>query len=124
MSGLGAAGDYYDVLRPHGVWAVISPFNFPMALSGGPSSGALVAGNTVVLKPSNQGALLGYKLYECYRDGGVPAGRVPPGHRARRGRRATHLVAPPRRERHHVHRLATRSAWTSTSTSRPTCPSR
>ena len=55
MSGLGAAGDYYDVLRPHGVWAVISPFNFPMALSGGPSSGALVAGNTVVLKPSNQG---------------------------------------------------------------------
>jgi len=74
MSGLGAAGDYYDVLRPHGVWAVISPFNFPMALSGGPSSGALVAGNAVVLKPSNQGALLGYKLYECYRDGGVPAG--------------------------------------------------
>src|SRR6266487_1778365 len=74
MSGLGAAGDYYDVMRPYGVWAVISPFNFPMALSGGPSSGALVAGNCVVLKPSNQGALLGYKLYECYRDGGVPAG--------------------------------------------------
>ena len=74
MSGMGAAGDYYDVLRPYGVWAVISPFNFPMALSGGPSSGALVAGNTVVLKPSNQGALMGYKLYECYRDGGVPTG--------------------------------------------------
>jgi 1-pyrroline-5-carboxylate dehydrogenase len=74
MSGLGAASDYYDVMRPYGVWAVISPFNFPMALSGGPSSGALVAGNCVVLKPSNQGALLGYKLYECYRDGGVPAG--------------------------------------------------
>ncbi|HZB78738.1 MAG TPA: aldehyde dehydrogenase family protein, partial [Actinomycetota bacterium] len=74
MSGLGAAGDYYDVMRPYGVWGVISPFNFPMALSGGPSSGALVAGNCVVLKPSNQGALLGYKLYECYRDGGVPPG--------------------------------------------------
>ncbi len=74
MSGLGAAGDYYDVLRPYGVWAVISPFNFPMALSGGPSSGALVAGNTVCLKPSNAGALLGYKLYEIYRDAGVPAG--------------------------------------------------
>ena len=82
MSGLGAAGDYYDVLRPYGVWAVISPFNFPMALSGGPSCGALVAGNTVVLKPSNQGALLRLKLYECYRDGGVPAGRLPPGDRA------------------------------------------
>ena len=55
MSGLGAAGDYYDVLRPHGVWAVISPFNFPMALSGGPSSGALVAGNTVVLEAVEPG---------------------------------------------------------------------
>jgi 1-pyrroline-5-carboxylate dehydrogenase len=74
MSGMGAAGEYYDVMRPYGVWAVISPFNFPMALAGGPASGALVAGNAVVLKPSNQGALLGYKLYECLRDGGVPAG--------------------------------------------------
>jgi 1-pyrroline-5-carboxylate dehydrogenase len=74
MDGQGAPGDYYDVMRPYGVWAVISPFNFPFALAGGPSSGALVAGNCVVLKPSNQGALLGYKLYECYRDGGVPPG--------------------------------------------------
>jgi 1-pyrroline-5-carboxylate dehydrogenase len=74
MSGLGAAGDYYDVMRPYGVWGVISPFNFPFALAGGPTSGALVAGNAVVLKPSNQGALLGYKLYECLRDGGVPPG--------------------------------------------------
>ena len=73
MSGLGAAGDYYDVM-PLRRGAVISPFNFPFALAGGPSSGALVAGNAVVLKPSNQGALMGYKLYECYRDGGVPPG--------------------------------------------------
>ena len=107
MSGLGAAGDYYDVLRPHGVWAVISPFNFPMALSGGPSSGALVAGNTVVLKPSNQGALLGYKLYECYRDGGVPAGRVPPDDGPGRGRRRSPLEAP-RRERRDLHGLLRR----------------
>jgi 1-pyrroline-5-carboxylate dehydrogenase len=74
MQAMGAKGDYYDVLRPYGVWAVISPFNFPMALSGGPSSGALVAGNAVVFKPAHQGALLGYKLYEIYRDAGVPAG--------------------------------------------------
>jgi 1-pyrroline-5-carboxylate dehydrogenase len=73
MQAMGAAGDYYDVLRPFGVWAVISPFNFPMALSGGPSSAALVAGNSVVFKPAHQGALLGYKLYEIYRDAGVPA---------------------------------------------------
>ncbi|MDP9330032.1 MAG: aldehyde dehydrogenase family protein [Actinomycetota bacterium] len=72
MQAMGAAGQYYDVLRPFGVWAVISPFNFPMALAGGPSSGALVAGNTVLFKPAHQGALLGYKLYEIYRDAGVP----------------------------------------------------
>src|SRR5436309_13017892 len=74
MSGLGAAGDYYTVRRPYGVWAVISPFNFPMALAGGPSSGALVAANTVVFKPANQGALLGWYLYEAYRDAGIPPG--------------------------------------------------
>ena len=72
MQAMGAAGSYYDVLRPFGVWAVISPFNFPMALAGGPSSGALVAGNCVLFKPAHQGALLGFKLYEIYRDAGVP----------------------------------------------------
>jgi 1-pyrroline-5-carboxylate dehydrogenase len=74
MQSMGSPGEYYDVLRPYGVWAVISPFNFPMALSGGPSSGALVAGNCVVFKPANQGALLGYYLYEVYRDAGIPPG--------------------------------------------------
>ena len=37
-------------LKPFGVWLVISPFNFPGALSFGPVGAALVAGNTVVLK--------------------------------------------------------------------------
>jgi 1-pyrroline-5-carboxylate dehydrogenase len=63
-----------SVLRPYGVWAVISPFNFPMALAGGPAGGALVAGNTVVFKPSHQGYFCGLKLYEAIREGGVPAG--------------------------------------------------
>ena len=40
------------MLRPYGVWAVISPFNFPLALAAGPAGGALVAGNTVVFKPA------------------------------------------------------------------------
>src|SRR6266581_5360384 len=44
-----------SVLKPHGVWAVISPFNFPMALAAGPSGAALVAGTTVLFKPSPQG---------------------------------------------------------------------
>jgi 1-pyrroline-5-carboxylate dehydrogenase len=63
-----------SVLKPHGVWAVISPFNFPMALSGGPSGAALVAGNTVIYKPSSDAPLSGLKLYEVYRDAGLPDG--------------------------------------------------
>ncbi|MFM8595086.1 MAG: aldehyde dehydrogenase family protein, partial [Chloroflexota bacterium] len=42
-----------SVLRPFGVWAVLAPFNFPFALSLGMSSGALLAGNTVVFKPAS-----------------------------------------------------------------------
>jgi 1-pyrroline-5-carboxylate dehydrogenase len=63
-----------SVMRPYGVWGVISPFNFPMALAGGPAGGALVAGNTVVFKPSHQGYFTGLKLYEALMDAGVPAG--------------------------------------------------
>jgi 1-pyrroline-5-carboxylate dehydrogenase len=39
-----------SVMRPYGVWAVIAPFNFPIALATGPTAAALVTGNTVVLK--------------------------------------------------------------------------
>jgi 1-pyrroline-5-carboxylate dehydrogenase len=74
MGQLSANEHTRSVLKPYGVWAVISPFNFPMALAAGPAGGALVAGNTVVLKPSPQGSFTGYKLYECLRDAGVPAG--------------------------------------------------
>jgi 1-pyrroline-5-carboxylate dehydrogenase len=63
-----------SVLKPHGVFAVISPFNFPMALSGGPSGAALAAGNTVVFKPSSEAPLLGLKLYECLMEAGLPKG--------------------------------------------------
>jgi 1-pyrroline-5-carboxylate dehydrogenase len=63
-----------SVLKPHGVWAVISPFNFPMALSGGPCAGALIAGNTVILKPSSDAPLLGWKFGEALREAGIPDG--------------------------------------------------
>jgi 1-pyrroline-5-carboxylate dehydrogenase len=72
MQSMGAPGEYYDVLRPFGVWAIISPFNFPMALAAGPSSGALVAGNCVVFKPAHMGVYTGLKLYEIYMAAGVP----------------------------------------------------
>jgi 1-pyrroline-5-carboxylate dehydrogenase len=63
-----------SVLKPYGVWAVIAPFNFPGALAGGPSGGALVAGNTVVFKPATDTPYTGWLLTTCLRDAGVPKG--------------------------------------------------
>jgi 1-pyrroline-5-carboxylate dehydrogenase len=63
-----------SVLKPYGVWAVISPFNFPGALAGGPAGAALVAGNTVVLKPATDTPFTAWLLTECFRDAGVPDG--------------------------------------------------
>lgn len=65
-----------SVLRPYGTWAVISPFNFPLALASGPSIGALLTGNTVILKPSNQGALMALEFYRVMREAGLPAGAL------------------------------------------------
>jgi 1-pyrroline-5-carboxylate dehydrogenase len=65
-----------SVLRPYGVWVVISPFNFPAALSGGPGSAALVAGNTLVLKPASDTPWTARLLVECLREAGVPDGVV------------------------------------------------
>ncbi len=63
-----------SVLRPHGVFGVIAPFNFPLALAAGPIGAALVAGNTCVFKPARAGAMSGVLLMEALRDAGVPAG--------------------------------------------------
>src|SRR2546427_7812712 len=71
---LGPGEENSSVLRPYGVWAVISPFNFPLALAAGTSGGALVAGNTVVFKPASATPLLGYKLYEAFAEAGLPPG--------------------------------------------------
>jgi 1-pyrroline-5-carboxylate dehydrogenase len=63
-----------SVLRPYGVWLVISPFNFPCALTGGPVGAALAAGNTVVMKPATDTPWTVRLLAECLRDAGLPAG--------------------------------------------------
>jgi 1-pyrroline-5-carboxylate dehydrogenase len=77
MDNLGdAAVHTRSMLRPHGVFAVISPFNFPMALAAGPTGAALLAGNTVVFKPSSAAPLSAVKLIEAYIDAGVPAGAI------------------------------------------------
>ncbi len=74
MGALGLGEENLSVMRPYGVWAVISPFNFPLALAAGPSGGALVAGNTVVFKPASATPLLGLKLYEMTVEAGLPEG--------------------------------------------------
>ncbi len=63
-----------SVLKPYGVWLVVSPFNFPFALSGGPTGAALVAGNTVILKPATDTAWIVRLYAECLRDAGFPPG--------------------------------------------------
>jgi 1-pyrroline-5-carboxylate dehydrogenase len=63
-----------SVLRPHGVWVVISPFNFPSSLSAGPSSAAMIAGNTVVLKPATDTPYTASEVVRCFLDAGLPDG--------------------------------------------------
>jgi 1-pyrroline-5-carboxylate dehydrogenase len=64
----------FSVLRPYGVWVVISPFNFPMALSAAPITAALVTGNTVVFKGSSDTPYDGWKTAELFAEAGLPAG--------------------------------------------------
>jgi len=69
------------IRRPLGVVAGISPFNFPVVLSLKKAAFALAAGNTFVLKPAEETALLGLKLAEVFERAGTPAGvfNVVPG---------------------------------------------
>ncbi len=64
-------------MMPFGVFGVIAPFNFPVSISTGMSTGAMVTGNTVVFKPSSSDSmtmLTGLKIYEYMRQAGVPPG--------------------------------------------------
>jgi 1-pyrroline-5-carboxylate dehydrogenase len=63
-----------ETLRPYGVFACVAPFNFPLALSTGMSSAALVTGNAVVYKPAEDAPWTGLELHRVYRDAGVPPG--------------------------------------------------
>lgn len=73
---VGFSSTNISVLRPYGVWLVISPFNFPSALTGGPLGSALVTGNTAVVKPASDTPWIVRLLIECFRDAGLPDGVV------------------------------------------------
>jgi 1-pyrroline-5-carboxylate dehydrogenase len=70
----GPGEDCRVLLKPLGVWPVVSPFNFPFMLANGMALGALLTGNTVVFKPTSEAPLTGLMLYRVYRDAGIPAG--------------------------------------------------
>ena len=67
---------------PRGVVAVISPWNFPLAIPAGMTAAALAAGNAVVLKPAEQAPADALALVEALRAAGVPPGALSllPGH--------------------------------------------
>ncbi|WP_369053024.1 succinylglutamate-semialdehyde dehydrogenase [Burkholderia gladioli] len=60
--------------RPHGVVAVFGPYNFPGHLPNGHIVPALIAGNTVVFKPSELAPGVARATVEAWRDAGLPAG--------------------------------------------------
>ena len=62
--------------QPMGVGVTIAPWNFPVAILMGMTSAALVAGNTVVMKPSEFTSVLGAKVMEIFEEAGVPEGVV------------------------------------------------
>jgi RHH-type proline utilization regulon transcriptional repressor/proline dehydrogenase/delta 1-pyrroline-5-carboxylate dehydrogenase len=57
---------------PRGITAVISPWNFPLAIPCGMTAAALVTGNAVILKPAEQSPGLALRLVQALRAGGVP----------------------------------------------------
>lgn len=65
-----------DTLRyiPLGVGAVIPPWNFPLAITVGMSSGAIVAGNTIVLKPASDAPKVAWEYVQILRQAGLPDG--------------------------------------------------
>lgn len=72
MTAPGSGEEAVSVMRPFGPWVVIAPFNFPVPLAMGPAAAALIAGNSVLLKPSYQGYLSTIRLYELLVDAGIP----------------------------------------------------
>jgi RHH-type proline utilization regulon transcriptional repressor/proline dehydrogenase/delta 1-pyrroline-5-carboxylate dehydrogenase len=62
--------------EPRGVTAVISPWNFPLAIPAGMVAAGLATGNAVVLKPAEQSPASALMLVRALREAGVPAGAI------------------------------------------------
>src|ERR687884_305590 len=68
----------YTVKQPHGVVAVVTPWNFPVAIPVWKLAPALVAGNTVVFKPATNTPATAARIVELFAEAGVPAGGLHP----------------------------------------------
>jgi RHH-type proline utilization regulon transcriptional repressor/proline dehydrogenase/delta 1-pyrroline-5-carboxylate dehydrogenase len=64
----------HSVYEPKGVAAVIAPWNFPLAISMGMASAAIVTGNPVIFKPSTITGIIGHHLVELFCEAGLPDG--------------------------------------------------
>jgi len=64
----------FSVLSPYGVWVVISPFNYPMALSAAPIAAALLTGNAVVFKGASDTPYDCWKTAEVFAEAGLSPG--------------------------------------------------
>jgi len=70
----GPAGERNELhLHGRGVFACISPWNFPLAIFTGQAAAALAAGNTVIAKPAEQTPRIGLRAIEILREAGIPA---------------------------------------------------
>ncbi|NTV66023.1 MAG: aldehyde dehydrogenase family protein, partial [Oscillochloris sp.] len=65
-----------SIRQPIGVIGMITPWNFPMAIASWKMLPALVAGNTVVIKPGEDASISTYNLVECLVEAGLPPGVV------------------------------------------------
>jgi RHH-type proline utilization regulon transcriptional repressor/proline dehydrogenase/delta 1-pyrroline-5-carboxylate dehydrogenase len=66
----GEINDYF--YEPKGVAVIIPPWNFPLAIPTGMTSAALVAGNSVILKPSGLSPVVEWQLFDIFRAAGLP----------------------------------------------------
>jgi len=64
--------EHHEVIAPHGVVAVIPPWNFSLAIPTGMAAAALVCGNSVVLKPAEHTPLIALRLADVLHQAGVP----------------------------------------------------
>ncbi|MDQ4036386.1 MAG: aldehyde dehydrogenase family protein [Chloroflexota bacterium] len=62
------------LLRPYGVWAIVSPFNFPLAAGAGMAVGAIAGGNVAIMKPASDAPMLSMLFARAARAAGMPAG--------------------------------------------------